>query len=113
MAERTSAAIFMLVPVICQVEHRLFELARLIEIIGGCKKNQRKATRLIIEATCFRHAHFITKEIKGCIEITNPDHRMQIFHCLPPDLCAQLAVLCASLQAQLSLFRDICLQEID
>ena len=80
MAKIAPARVFVLVPIIGQLERRSAAGLEGFNIALGDNKNKGEAAFFVLIAADFDETHFVAIKIEGFLDIRDAHHRVQIFH---------------------------------
>lgn len=80
MPEITAAGVLLRVPVVGKLDHRRLVFPGARFVFRSRQEHQRKTALLTALTADFDHTQQITEKVKGVVQITDPNHRVQILH---------------------------------
>src|SRR6202023_342176 len=84
MTEVAAASIDFLVPIMGQLNERRLEFRGAIHVSRRGEKHERVTASIVVDSPRLDETELIDVEIERLLKIRDADHRMQIFHDLPP-----------------------------
>ena len=80
MAEIATAAKFLRIPVVGELDHGRLLIPRGVPVFGCREEDQRIAALFVVHSADFLQAELVAIEIQRLVDVANADHCVQIAH---------------------------------